>query len=100
MINLIYYLKIFGVDDDRIVSDDSDLISISVTKIVKNIRQAPLLVQIYTNGVVKTEKAVTAEDWRNVVSEKPWSSPEGIILVEELRDKVDLDDSGDEDERT
>ncbi|MFS7978544.1 hypothetical protein Hanom_Chr10g00916691 [Helianthus anomalus] len=45
-------------------------------------------------------KAVTAEDWRNVVSEKPWSSSDGIILVEELRDKVDVDDSGDEDERT
>ncbi|KAI3817868.1 hypothetical protein L1987_11668 [Smallanthus sonchifolius] len=69
----------------------------SVTEIVKNIRQAPLLVQIYANGVVKTEKAVAAEDWPNVVSERP-SSPDGIILVEELRDKTDLSDSGDEEE--
>ncbi|KAI3731197.1 hypothetical protein L1987_62382 [Smallanthus sonchifolius] len=71
----------------------------SVTEIVKNIRQAPLLVQIYANGVVKTEKAVAAEDWPNVVNERP-SSPDGIILVEELRDKTDLADSGDEEEGT
>ncbi|CAI9295844.1 unnamed protein product [Lactuca saligna] len=66
----------------------------SVTEIVKNIRQAPLLVQIYADGVVKTEKAVEAEDWPNVVKERP-SSPDGIILVEELQDKIDPADSGD-----
>ncbi|KAD2805284.1 hypothetical protein R6Q59_029444 [Mikania micrantha] len=63
----------------------------SVTEIVKNIKQAPLLVQIYANGVVKTEKAVAAEDWPDVVSERP-SPPDGIILVEELRDAVDYSD--------
>ncbi|KAL4574966.1 hypothetical protein LXL04_021806 [Taraxacum kok-saghyz] len=66
----------------------------SVTDIVKNIKQAPLLVQIYADGVVKTEKAVESEDWPNVVKEKP-SSPDGIILVEELRDKFDPVNSGD-----
>ncbi|KAI3517503.1 hypothetical protein L1887_16718 [Cichorium endivia] len=66
----------------------------SVTEIVKNIKQAPLLVQIYADGVVKTEKAVEAEDWPNVVKERP-SSPDGIILVEELGDKIDPADSGD-----
>ncbi|KAF5793805.1 hypothetical protein HanXRQr2_Chr08g0320561 [Helianthus annuus] len=30
----------------------------SVTEIVKNITQAPLLVQIYADGEVKTKKAV------------------------------------------
>ncbi|KAI3735052.1 hypothetical protein L6452_14539 [Arctium lappa] len=60
----------------------------SVTEIVKNIRQAPLLVQIYADGEVKTEKAVDAEDWPDVVRERP-VSPDGIILVEELREKID-----------
>ncbi|KAJ0764531.1 hypothetical protein HanPI659440_Chr08g0293221 [Helianthus annuus] len=87
-------------DSPRVSDKIDEWMRNSVTEIVKNIRQAPLLVQIYANGVVKTEKAVTAEDWRNVVSEKPSSSPDGIILVEELRDKMDLDDSGDEDEGT
>ncbi|XP_076908982.1 uncharacterized protein LOC143566083 [Bidens hawaiensis] len=60
----------------------------SVTEIVKNIRQAPLLVQVYANGVVKTEKAVSAADWPN----ERLTSADGVILVEELQDKVDLDD--------
>ncbi|XP_071732722.1 uncharacterized protein [Rutidosis leptorrhynchoides] len=72
----------------------------SVTEIVKNVKQAPLLVQIYADGdVVKTETAVTAEDWPDVVKRTP-SSPDGIILVEELREKIDMDDSGDGDDGT
>ncbi|PWA89526.1 hypothetical protein CTI12_AA109980 [Artemisia annua] len=59
----------------------------SVTEIVKNIKQAPLLVQVYANGEVKTEKGVEAKNWPNVVRE----SPEGVILVEELMERGDWD---------
>ncbi|KAI3519671.1 hypothetical protein L1887_08886 [Cichorium endivia] len=60
----------------------------SVTEIVKNITQAPLLLQIYANGEVKTEKAVKPKSWPNVITEKS-SSPDGIILVEELAENRD-----------
>ncbi|KAK1415420.1 hypothetical protein QVD17_31201 [Tagetes erecta] len=69
----------------------------SVTEIVKNIKQAPLLVQIYNNGVVKTNTAVEAEDWPDVVNERT-VSPDGIILVEELRENVDEYDECDGDD--
>ncbi|CAI9273853.1 unnamed protein product [Lactuca saligna] len=59
----------------------------SVTEIVKNITQAPLLLQIYANGEVKTKKAVKAESWLDVITES--SSPDGIILVEELSENRD-----------
>ncbi|GJT92807.1 hypothetical protein Tco_1081652 [Tanacetum coccineum] len=60
------------------------LIHCSVTEIVKNIKHAPLLVQIYTNGEVKTSKvSKDANNWK-----KHWSSLssllDGVILVEEL----------------
>lgn len=70
----------------------------SVVEIVKNLKQAPLLVQIYANNnegsmEVKTEKAI-AENWTDVNRE--WTdgdrpSPDGIILVEELEDENDLE---------
>lgn len=63
----------------------------SVTEIVKNIKQAPLLVQVYADGEVKTEKAVEAKNWPNVVRE----NPEGVILVEELMENVNVDENGD-----
>jgi len=63
----------------------------SVTEIVKNLEEAPLLVHVYGDDLgtrLKTEKAV-AEDWTQmkgkwVKGEEP--SPEGIILVEELKE--------------
>ncbi|KAM7499448.1 hypothetical protein LguiA_023862 [Lonicera macranthoides] len=69
----------------------------SVVEIVKNLKQAPLLVQIYANhndGLTKveTEKAI-AENWANVNRE--WTegdrpSPDGIILVEELEEEEEM----------
>ncbi|XP_021737846.1 uncharacterized protein LOC110704373 [Chenopodium quinoa] len=64
----------------------------SVGEIVKNLREAPLFVHVYGGGGpdsrLKTERAV-AEDWSElkgkwVKGEEP--SPEGIILVEELKE--------------
>ncbi|KAL4576067.1 hypothetical protein LXL04_012155 [Taraxacum kok-saghyz] len=60
----------------------------SVTEIVRNITEAPLLLKIYANGEVKTEKAVKAKSWPNVITKKS-SSPDGIILVEELSENRD-----------
>ncbi|KAI3748917.1 hypothetical protein L6452_12341 [Arctium lappa] len=95
---------------DRIVNDDNEFydstiespnyvpdkleewVRGSVTEIVKNIRQAPLLLQIYANGEVKTEKAMKAKSWPNVISERS-SSPDGIILVEELGENRDDESS-------
>lgn len=78
----------------------------SVSEIVKNLREAPLLVEVYSdrNGGgtrVKTEKAV-AEDWPQI--DANWKigeaqSPEGIMLVEELNNEdEDSDDDDDDDE--
>ncbi|KAL2897896.1 Tetrahydromethanopterin S-methyltransferase subunit A 2 [Bienertia sinuspersici] len=64
----------------------------SVGEIVKNLREAPLFVHVYGGGGpdtrLKAERAV-AEDWSHlkgkwVKGEEP--SPEGIILVEELKE--------------
>lgn len=62
----------------------------SVGEIVKNLREAPLFVHVYNERgtTVKTEKAI-AQDWVHlkgkwVKGEEP--SPEGIILVEELKE--------------
>lgn len=94
--NLIPFDKIlnqeFNNDIESRVSEKLDeWMRDSVGDIVKNLKQAPLLVQVYANNngstKVKTERAV-AENWPNVVREKP--SPDGIILVEELG-KNDLD---------
>lgn len=62
----------------------------SVGEIVKNLEEAPLFVHVYggSGTTLKTEKAV-AEEWAQlkgkwVKGEEP--SPEGIILVEELKE--------------
>lgn len=62
----------------------------SVGEIVKNLREAPLFVHVYggPDTRLKAERAV-AEDWNHlkgkwVKGEEP--SPEGIILVEELKE--------------
>ncbi|KAL6326605.1 hypothetical protein AAG906_008467 [Vitis piasezkii] len=77
----------------------------SVSEIVKNLREAPLLVEVYSdrNGggtKLKTEKAV-AEDWPHI--EANWKigeaqSPEGIMLVEELNNEDEDDDNENDDD--
>lgn len=64
----------------------------SVTEIVKNLREAPLLVHVFSdNGHstrLKTEKAVS-ENWPSVKSkweEGTMPLPEGVIFVEQLKD--------------
>lgn len=65
----------------------------SVMEIVKNLKEAPLLVQVYDEGettTLKTEKAMEEETWP-VVLEK-WGKreaplPEGVIFVEQLEDE-------------
>ncbi|CAL0327546.1 unnamed protein product [Lupinus luteus] len=66
----------------------------SVVEIVKNLKEAPLLVQVYTknkNGEgetsISTEKKVVVEDWHEV--KERWEAgetplPEGVIFVEEI----------------
>ncbi|KAF7132451.1 hypothetical protein RHSIM_Rhsim09G0185800 [Rhododendron simsii] len=71
----------------------------STAEIVRNLRRAPLLVQIYASGdgsagKVETEKAV-ADEWPAVT--RRWKDgvaapPDGVILVEEL-----AGDGGEED---
>ncbi|KAK4273781.1 hypothetical protein QN277_017112 [Acacia crassicarpa] len=69
----------------------------SVEEIVKNLREAPLLVQVYPKKkadcgeatAVRTERAM-AYDWPGIVEK--WETgetplPEGVILVEELEDE-------------
>lgn len=60
----------------------------SVVDIVKNVKQAPLLVQIYAEDgkgevKIKTERAVE-EDWPMVKSEWEKRSPDGLIFVGEI----------------
>lgn len=60
----------------------------SVVDIVKNLKQAPLLVQIYSDDgkgqvKIKTERAVE-EDWPMKKSEWEKRSPDGLIFVGEL----------------
>lgn len=62
----------------------------SVVEIVKNLREAPLLVQVYPKlgaAATTTEKRVLVEDWPAV--KERWERgeapmPEGVIFVEEL----------------
>lgn len=63
----------------------------SVVEIVKNLREAPLLVQVYPKGqktaTLGTKKEVVVEDWETV--KERWEAgeaplPEGVIFVEEL----------------
>ncbi|GMH05026.1 hypothetical protein Nepgr_006866 [Nepenthes gracilis] len=71
----------------------------SVVEIVKNLPEAPLFVHVYGGGAgttMKTEKAV-ADDWARI--EGRWKrgeepSPEGIILVEELKEEKGNSDEG------
>lgn len=77
---------ITGDDHDRNFDKFDEWIRNSVTEIVKNIKQAPLLVQINADdGVVKTETKVVAEDWPELIKSK---TMDGIILVEELGENV------------
>uniref|UniRef100_A0A7N0ZUA8 DUF7804 domain-containing protein n=1 Tax=Kalanchoe fedtschenkoi TaxID=63787 RepID=A0A7N0ZUA8_KALFE len=70
----------------------------AVVEIVKNLKQAPLLVQVYDecgSARLKTEKAV-AEEWPGVKESWRWGggeAPEGVILVEELGEE---EEDGDE----
>ncbi|KAF7816561.1 uncharacterized protein G2W53_030530 [Senna tora] len=72
----------------------------SVEEIVKNLREAPLLVQVYPKKkgnadggettALRTEKKAAVEDWPVVM--KKWGKgetplPEGVILVEELAEE-------------
>lgn len=70
----------------------------SVVEIVKNLREAPLLVQVFPqkkgNGgeatALRTEKKAVLDDWEVVVEE--WGRgktplPEGVMLVEELAEE-------------
>ncbi|CAI8598714.1 unnamed protein product [Vicia faba] len=75
----------------------------SVVDIVRNLRDAPLLVQVYSKRKgetvtieTETEKAVLVEDWEAV--KERWEAgespmPEGVIFVEELGE----DDAAEED---
>ncbi|XP_019437264.1 PREDICTED: uncharacterized protein LOC109343448 isoform X2 [Lupinus angustifolius] len=76
----------------------------SVVEIVKNLKEAPLLVQVYTknkNGEgetsVSTEKKVVVEDWTKV--KERWEAgetplPEGVIFVEEIGSDEKPEDGG------
>ncbi|TMX02172.1 hypothetical protein EJD97_022512 [Solanum chilense] len=86
---------------DRVAKNDDRIVDI-----VKNLKQAPLLVHIYANEEemedddressrlwIKTERALF-ENWAMMKNE--WESgrtrtPDGLIFVEELRDDEDLD---------
>lgn len=60
----------------------------SVVEIVKNLKEAPLLVQVFPkSATMTTEKRMVVEDWPAV--KERWESgetpvPEGVIFVEEL----------------
>ncbi|CAI0459201.1 unnamed protein product [Linum tenue] len=64
----------------------------SVTEIVKNLTEAPLLVQVYSDEKgrkLETEKAVEEGDWKRLIEK--WKKrdsplPEGVIFVEQLHD--------------
>ncbi|KAJ4822116.1 hypothetical protein Tsubulata_002841 [Turnera subulata] len=68
----------------------------SVGDIVKNLKEAPLLVQVYSNGEdqgrrpkLETERAVEEEDWPTTIER--WQKrearlPEGVIFVERLEE--------------
>lgn len=80
----------------------------SVVEIVKNLRETPLLVHVYSDSGsgdstrLKTEKAVP-DDWPLMKSK--WEDgttplPEGVIFVEQLKEVDAADDSGGESEIT
>lgn len=83
----------------------------SVVEIVKNLKEAPLLVQVYakrknseretsTATSLSTEKKVVVEDWPAV--KERWEAgetplPEGVIFVEELGGDEEAEEGGDDD---
>lgn len=74
----------------------------SVVDIVKNLKDAPLLVQVYSKRkgetvTLATEKAVMVEDWETV--KERWQAgespmPEGVIFVEELGEDEAAEEDG------
>ncbi|KAI5405264.1 hypothetical protein KIW84_052158 [Lathyrus oleraceus] len=74
----------------------------SVVDIVKNLKDAPLLVQVYSKrkgetATIATEKAVMVEDWETV--KERWQAgespmPEGVIFVEELGEDEAAEEDG------
>ncbi|CAN0827480.1 hypothetical protein LINGRAPRIM_LOCUS2598 [Linum grandiflorum] len=72
----------------------------SVTEIVNNLVEAPLLVQVYADEGKKkkkldTEKAVKEGDWERLIEK--WKKrdlplPEGIIFVEQLHDSGEAEE--------
>ncbi|RYQ84663.1 hypothetical protein Ahy_B10g104120 isoform C [Arachis hypogaea] len=82
----------------------------SVVEIVKNLKEAPLLVQIFskrkgeeTTTSTTTEKQVVVDDWPAV--KQRWESgetpvPEGVIFVEEIGGEDEAEDGGSDTERT
>ncbi|KAF3433274.1 hypothetical protein FNV43_RR24376 [Rhamnella rubrinervis] len=82
----------------------------SVVDIVKNLRKAPLLVQVFGSDegndnagrpkVLETKEAVTHEDWS--VAKRKWKAgesplPEGLMFVEQLeKEEVGNGDGGDD----
>lgn len=90
------------VDSHKIIDS---MMHDSVADIVKNLKQAPLLVQIYSESdgiTVHTEKAVlenwplVKENWRSDGSKS--KSPDGLIFVEELgQENGELGQTGSED---
>ncbi|PQM36216.1 uncharacterized protein Pyn_17575 [Prunus yedoensis var. nudiflora] len=76
----------------------------SVVEIVKNLREAPLLVNVYGKGStdekprIETEKGVEEENWE--VLRRKWEGgvapfPDGVIFVEELMDDDEGEGEGD-----
>ncbi|XP_069154711.1 uncharacterized protein [Solanum lycopersicum] len=112
-------LNKIGTIQRRSINDIiDDWMNASMVDIVKNLKQAPLLVHIYANEEevedddressriwIKTERALF-ENWAMMKNE--WESgrtrtPDGLIFVEELRDdeynedlELDLDSDSDE----
>jgi hypothetical protein len=79
----------------------------SVVDIVKNLREAPLLVQVFAEDEekgaaatrMKTEKAVAEEDW--LAAKGKWESgeaplPQGVILVEEQEEEEEEEEQEEE----
>ncbi|KAI3757780.1 hypothetical protein L6452_05323 [Arctium lappa] len=75
------------IESPRVSEKLDEWMANTVTEIVKNIRQAPLLVQIYADGEVKTNKSLAANEWPELIKHRSSSSLEGVILVEELEKK-------------
>ncbi|XP_059456456.1 uncharacterized protein LOC132186495 [Corylus avellana] len=86
----------------------------SVVDIVKNLREAPLLVQVFKEDAknkekggaaarMETEKAVAEEDW--LAKKGKWESgeaplPQGVIFVEELGEEEEEGERSSESEST